>query len=256
MNLIAFLKRGVVEVLTIPMWGFLLRRVSNSLPYFNIRLDSQNPSITDKTAAKIFWNLYERAEAELIQKYLPGDKSVIELGASLGIISSLIGSKIRPNLLLCVEPNPKLIPSIRFYLNQVPNLHYKVYQNVISYQDTKVGFYIQEDDNLTGRIAVDSDLKIDPLSLHELVSENEMESFDLVFDIEGAEVEIIIHEQNVWKQCRMIICELHETTYGSNHYTVEMLKQMIEAKGFTCLKQNGNCFAFLNNQISESTSPG
>jgi len=238
-------------MLTISLWGFLIRKMVKRLPYFKIRLDSHNPYISDKTAAKIFWNLYERAEAELIQKYLPGDKPVVELGASLGVISSLIGTKIRPNILLCVEPNPQLIPSIQYCLNQIPNLNYKIYPNIISYQDAKVGFHIATGDNLIGRINSESDLKIDSISVAELIHANDIQSFDMVFDIEGAEVEILLYEHEVWQVCRMVICELHETIFRNQQFSVQRLKQMIESKGFTCLEQNGNCFAFLNSRSFE-----
>jgi hypothetical protein len=78
----------------------------------------------------------------------------------------------------------------------------------------------------------------------------------MVFDIEGAEIEIILHENEAWQDCRILICELHETTYQGQWYSIPVLKQMIESKGFTCLEQNGNCFAFENKHSIETSFPG
>src|SRR6185437_3344965 len=56
--------------------------------------------------ASIFWGFYESAEIRLINKFLNPDLPVIELGGSLGIISSFILNKLNSNTsLTVVEPN-------------------------------------------------------------------------------------------------------------------------------------------------------
>ena len=39
---------------------------------------------------------YEKQEADFIEKYLPADRSVIELGGSLGVVGAYIRSRLLP----------------------------------------------------------------------------------------------------------------------------------------------------------------
>ena len=50
--------------------------------------------ISDRNRAMIFWGFYESAEIRLIEKYFDGKTDVIELGSSMGIVSTHIAKKL------------------------------------------------------------------------------------------------------------------------------------------------------------------
>ena len=80
--------------------GWVISRLfSNRIPNLRypldkIRYSTANSNITNKIKAMIFFGFYEASETRLIRKYMPNHLPVIEIGASLGIISNLILSKI------------------------------------------------------------------------------------------------------------------------------------------------------------------
>src|SRR4051794_25130001 len=80
-----------------------------------VRSDSSSirvasPFVKPSTKAALFWGFYESAERRFVTRYLRRDLDVVELGGSIGVVSSLIASRLEGHArLISVEANPGLI---------------------------------------------------------------------------------------------------------------------------------------------------
>ncbi len=242
------IKVPVSKLISLPLIGKIVSGLRKELNYFGVKINSGNPFISDTNKAKIFWNIYESAEARLISKCMVDRYPVIELGSSLGIISTLIASKIHQKL-ICVEANPILIPSIEYNLKKIHFEKYIILNGAISYAEEAVRFKEDPDNNLNGRITVDEGVIIEKISLNDIVKKFNIDQFILVMDIEGSEIEILLNDRKILNKCHMIILEIHRVTYKHKTYTVEDIRNIIIISGFAMVERDGNCMVFLNKDI-------
>ena len=243
MEVIQILKRNLSHFLTWSLWGILIANIKKSVNFHGAEVNISNPNMPNRVKAAVFWNIYESAEARLLKKWLPANIPVVELGASLGIISKLIRSISREPM-YCVEANPSVIPSIQFNLNSVTDSKHLIIQKAIHYDSDDVLFNWSSGENLTGRIDPRGTERVECIKLSTILEENQLKNIVLVMDIEGAEIQIIRNDELALQKCVMIFAELHATSYQGNSYTVEEINNLIQDKGFHLLAKDGNCFAF------------
>jgi FkbM family methyltransferase len=215
------------------------------------QFDVTDAGMSNSMAASIFWGFYEAAEIRFVEKYIKGDMDVIELGASSGIVSSHIVSKLSPNnRLISVEAN-KALRSTWLKNTDRHNAHgsFKTLLNcAIYYDDDHVSF--NSSDNTTessiGNPGSQSSLAmtVPARKLSSLLEDFKIKSYALVCDIEGAEVGILINDGDVFSDCRMLLIELHSTEYKNTVYDVEFIKDLVIKKGFSLTDQHGNVFLF------------
>ena len=219
--------------------------------YFNF--DFSNKNILPKTKAAIFWGLYETGELRLINKYLRNDFDVIELGASLGVISCHIIRKINTSKrLISVEANPYLIGTIRNNLNNYAKQKiFHVLNVAVGNRNLdKINFYVNED-NVYSQISdqkTKSTVEVKVKSLSEIIFLFSINEYTLVSDIEGAELSFLIDDSIALKNCKQILIELHDTEYGGNKYLISDIRNYIEDKlGFVFRANYGAVFVFEKN---------
>lgn len=246
------LKKTIANLLCAPFIGRFLvsifdRKVpSLRNPGYRFFVPVQYSSAS--THASIFWGIYESAEIRLIRKHLRPDLPVIELGGSLGIVSSFIVRHLGQEASLkVVEANPNLIHNIRENLkehNRV-GVECEVFNNAIGYGDEYV--YMQlSNDNTASHVSKEGSLEKDlvrvrSVRLSDLVGSS---FYVLVCDIEGSEIDIIINEKEKLMQCRQLFIELHDAEYNSVSYKSEELVGLLENRGFICKEKDGNVYFF------------
>jgi FkbM family methyltransferase len=196
--------------------------------------------------ASIFWGFYESAEIRLINKFLNPNLPVIELGGSLGIISSFILNKLNSNTsLTIVEPNAFLLPTIRKNIEKhnTKNISTNIIHKAIAYSNSFIYMDIT-DDNTTSHISENdqSGILVESIQLNEIITKK---PYSLVCDIEGAEVALLIEDKAALKNCYQLFIELHETTYNGNFYSREDLINLLIMNGFIVRSRDGNVI-FLN----------
>lgn len=209
---------------------------------------SINPKyVRGSHVASIFWGFYESAEIQFVEKYLDGNHDVIELGGSIGIVSSHIASRLQhSHKLITVEANPFLIDSIEKNVGRHISQggQFELRNLAIGYDAEEVTLVIT-DDNTETRIAKDENtqgipVKITASSLKEIIDSEELKDFAMVCDIEGAEINVLMREQNSLLQCSQLIIELHESTYQEKKYTVEdMISILTDTHNFKLISQHG-----------------
>lgn len=113
-RVVLWLKAHLAELLCKDWMGRVLARtLKDHVPFRGINIDTSSAVFSDRVKAQMFWRVYESAECRFVQRYLVGAQYAIELGSSLGVVSSHVASVMRDGgRLICVEANPALIPAI------------------------------------------------------------------------------------------------------------------------------------------------
>lgn len=244
-----FLKSFVAKILTNPIIGFLISKFySDLLPFKGLKIYTHSDLIMNKTKAQIFWHIYEGAEIKFIHKYFPTGFDTIELGSSIGVVSSFIRSKMsKENKLICVEAFPDL-RDLTIKNLQINDGYYnsKVFNSAINYSNKNVNvFFNPGSSNTTGSITTnkinENSINISKTSLSEVKNNNCIREFILVMDIEGAEIEIILNEEETLKDCKHLFVELHQTTFDEILYDVDdMIDILIKKHKFKLVDKNDN----------------
>lgn len=238
-------KKTVSDLLCNKQIGRVIYRFSRgkipslrNLPYrFFVPLEHSTYTIH----ASIFWGFYESAEIRLINKFLDPNLPVIELGGSLGIISSFILNKLNSNTsLTVVEPNASLLATLKKNIQRynTKDIDTKIIQKAVGYSTPFVYLDITGD-NTTSHVSenVQTDTLVESIQLNQLVDEK---PYSLFCDIEGAEAALLIEDKDALKNCAQLFIELHETTYKGKYYSREDLINLLIMNSFILRSRDGN----------------
>ncbi|MDX6611681.1 MAG: hypothetical protein QOD75_867 [Blastocatellia bacterium] len=249
-------KKCIAAVICHPLVGKLLAFFyADKIPAAGILVDTNNPLVSAKTKAMLFWGLYESAEIRFIQRHLRRDLDVVELGGSIGVVTCQIRKLIASDRkVICVEANPKLIGSIQnnLHLNKL-TAGVAILNRAIGYdsahtQAVPMNF---SGDNLGGHISSSSDtdhkVNVERGTLSQILEDNSLDSYVLVSDIEGAEAGIALNDSSALKNCRQIIIELHDAVLDGVAISVDRLFRMFsEVHGFQLRDSYGPVYVFEN----------
>lgn len=231
-------KRLIAKILVNDYTGkYLALLFSNIIPFYGLKIDISNPIIRKKIAASLCFKTYESAEVRFISKYLNNfEGTIIEFGASIGVVSCTIACKNPKSKLYSFEADSRFIQIIKnnFKINSIVNA--EVYNEIIGSE----GFVFSPgEDNTTGKISKGNSLNNQMISLPGILEKYEISDFVLVSDIEGAEYFVLNVEKSYFDNCSMIIIELHPIEIDGKLIMVEDLKISIQNLGYTILEQYG-----------------
>jgi FkbM family methyltransferase len=166
--------------------------------------------ISPKAVTGIACGAYEYSERYLIRKWLPRNLDVVELGASIGIISREILIRIEPQMrLVAVEALQKLVDLAKSNIGiKFSSRNWQVEQGAIAYGCDKVAF-ASGAEHIAGRISGEGTQEIKATSLARILDDFGIGEYSLVMDIEGAEHEVLRNDLESLERCRCVIVELH-----------------------------------------------
>ena len=233
-----FFKVLIAKLVVNNFTGFFLYLFFNGkIPFHNLVIQINNKIIKKKIAAALFFKTYETSEIRFIHKYLKDYQGIIiELGASIGVMSSYV-AKNNPNAtILAFEADERFIPIIQnnHKINNISNAN--AFNEIIGVNGYE--FSVGED-NTKGKIQKTDNLNTKNVNLIDiLISKNIDEDFVLISDIEGAEY-FVLFESNaaVFKNCNMMIMELHDIEIDGKLIHPEMMISKIKELGFTIVAQ-------------------
>src|SRR3954467_6594406 len=109
------LKTAVGMVLSHRLVGALIARAyRDQIPFRSHVINTASDYVPRTAVALLRWGFYEKAEIEFIRRFLPPDLDIVELGASLGVVTLEIAARQEAaKRLVSVEANPHLIETIR-----------------------------------------------------------------------------------------------------------------------------------------------
>ena len=248
------LKRLVGSIICCNLFGRFIGFVyRDRIPFNGGRIDVNGVRVPPKNKALLFWGLYESSEYRYVRDYLLPDLPTIELGSSIGAISSQIAKRLRTNtLLICVEGNPRVQSVLQRNLAaNASHLSTQVVNAVVAYGRKQIAFGLS-DDNLSSYIDREQsdvvEVQIPTVQLAELVKSLPEPRYQLVADIEGAEAAILVHDAESLLNCQRVIIELHATQFEGNTFSVDDLCSKFHAIGFRTLAQYGPVAVFEKNK--------
>jgi FkbM family methyltransferase len=206
--------------------------------------------VSKKIVGMVFWGFYESAEIRFVEKYLDGNLNVLELGGSIGILSSHIVAKLQPGKhLITVEANPALLYNLETNIVRhiSKDASFKVLNYAISYLSTDVNLNISKEYTTTATrvIADETGVTVKARTMSSILAEFDFNNYALICDIEGSEIEILLNEAEVFDKCMQLFIELHDTNYWGKFYSVSDLKDIIrERHAFKLIDQQGHVFYF------------
>ncbi len=243
---VLIIKKIVVSILSSDMVAGAIRKIyKNRIPHYNRIIYTGFPMISNTVVGNIFFKSYESSEIRFAHKYMYKDTPVVELGASLGVMSMQIaGRTLQP--VYSVEANPELIPVINNNLKKNNVKNCTVFNCIIATSGEQF-YFVKGGDNTTGHITsapVDNATKVRSISLTDFLSKNNIAQYILVCDIEGAEIYILKEDINALVNCKQIIIELHDTSYDGQPVIVPKMVKLIEGAGFSIVDEYGANMVF------------
>jgi FkbM family methyltransferase len=206
---------------------------------------------------------YEAKEARFIQEYLPPGSEVLELGASLGIVSSIILGR-RPSRLVSYEAVPCLADIARqMVAHNHPDAPWELVQCAIADEGvSEVSFAWSPEYTQGGSVARDSGegegatLRVPAASLSGVIERHGLKSSAwLVMDIEGMEWELARRQAAGLRHFAGIIVECHDITDGGRHVPPALVLEEITRAGFDIVDRQGRV-AVLMRRRSRSAEHG
>lgn len=231
--------------------GLIAALFGNKIPncrYGFKRFNTAKGYCNNTVKAMIFWGFYESAEMRLIPKYIQQDLPVVELGASLGIVSSVaISSVDNATSYTCIEANPYLIDCINSNLKKfhTGRKNISIENKAIAYTpEDEVEIMITKN-NTQGRISYTTGASTEGVKVKATTLQPySTVPYILICDIEGMEIEIIKHDKDSLQNCRQLFIELHKAWYLSDMFEVNELESFITGMGFNLVERDGNVFYF------------
>ncbi|MCE9630032.1 MAG: FkbM family methyltransferase [Planctomycetia bacterium] len=238
------LKRFVASIIQSDLIGNAIAWFyGNVIPFHGIPVDVSQSGIPAANKAALWWGMYESAEHRFIKAFLLPSLPVIELGSSIGAISSVIAGRLdQGQRLTCVEANPSLIPQLRKNLDRnASHLSTEIIHAAVCYEGKTVRFGVSAN-NLTSSILGDARAEtttVPAVKLKALLAQGDRGPYQLVADIEGAEIAFLLHDAETLRACQVMVLELHHTQSNGAAYTPTDLEHLIESRGFRIAARYG-----------------
>ncbi|MCX7566201.1 FkbM family methyltransferase [Sulfitobacter sp. F26169L] len=187
--------------------------------------------ITGKLRASLRDNKYEGKESQCVLKLVRDEDTVIELGAGIGFMSTLVATRRNLKGVFAFEANPGLIPYIQSVhaANDLKNAH--VTHGILGKRNGSTDFYVRKNLLSSSMEPLDGDteentqkIKVDVLNASHVFKE--IKPNILIADIEGAEATLLPHLDLSGLRGAMI--ELHPQHIGPEGVNA-VFKAMMDA---------------------------
>jgi FkbM family methyltransferase len=244
------IKRLIAKLIANNLSGWILRKINrDEFNVNNFSISTNSIHVTSTTCAHIFFRLYENTELKFVSKYVKDNATIVELGSSIGVITSAIAMSRSDCTFHCIEMNPDLIPLLEKNLKNNVNSDFFISNKAITGRFVEPGekaYFKKGTDSTTGSLGEQKEgaYLIPKIRLSDYIKSNNIKEFTLVCDIEGAEVQILIEDAEALDKCQQIIIEAHFINYNRVYYTPELIKKLILSKGFKIIDEYGPNFVF------------
>ena len=183
--------------------------IFKSKPLYDIKLpEDADRYIDDFTKSLMRRNLYERCELKALKLLNFSTYDFIDIGSSLGYIASKVSIQNFNKKLILIEPDIDLLRFTERIFEKQNQNSFRYYNNAIYYGDEEI-FLEGHGKSLEKKITTTSinDSKINPISLNKIISENNIDKFNLLIDAEGYSFDPLFHEMEVFVNCQNLIID-------------------------------------------------
>jgi FkbM family methyltransferase len=170
----------------------------------------------------------------LVRKYFHDSLNTIDLGASLGIIACEILGHLKKGQLISVEADPELCKIARTNIDlNFPHSDAEVINAAVTSEAEAISS-IQFGRPLSGHLGTLSGhsdvISVPAVTLPKIIEKFGNESFQLSCDIEGSEIPLFLHSTDAFKNCELMMVELHDSAYNGDNYTPQHVATIVEEK--------------------------
>lgn len=197
--------------------------------------------------AKVRMGDYETPERKLIEQHLRSDVPVIELGGSLGVVTAFAAKRLNSDtVLISVEANPSILPYCRKNLDANRVGPGEVLHRVVAYGSKTAQFYVSDNIHISRTDPFPGAKRIDVgvTSVTEILGKIKSENFQLIMDIEGAEVDVIREEAGIFSRCLLAIIEFHPYVYSDSEGTIARMISALNEQGLELIDVLETTYAF------------
>lgn len=240
MRVLQVLKLRVARLTELKPVGMAIGKLFDErIPSRGLRIQSRG--LAPQVKSQLLFHTYESAEIWAVRRHLRSDLDVIELGASIGVLSCHIRRKLAiDRRLYTVEPDPDLVKATEQNL-QANGLDsgVTIVNGAISKSSGEQNF-IRGNTNLNGhatQLSINGTIAVESVTLGELIAQFGIGEYALVCDIEGFEAELFTDDFEALGKCGQIILELHQLEDSGRERLIEQLQLM---HGFNLQARYGN----------------
>lgn len=213
-----------------------------------------HPAITTAMKSPFLLGGYEKAERDILKKYLNPNIGVIELGGSVGVVACLTNKMLSvPQKHVVVEANPDLIELL--HDNRDRNrCTFTILNRAVAYGGDEISFYQDASCFLASSVQVKTarPVTVPTTSLRQIIKEHDIDTCTLICDIEGGEMDLVRNESDVLEEhVEMLIVEMHGWLVGQN--LARETNETLERIGFQCLCEKGATRVFRNMGLASRT---
>lgn len=223
----------------------LLAKLLGRVRVGDCQFTTRDRSITVAAAGEMLEETYEINERQALDAVLDPRLPVIDCGASLGIVACLVNRRLAdPARHVAVEANPDLLPVLERH-RAMNTAQFQVLHAAVAYGARQVAFNISGN-SLAGSLAGRGGrlVTVPAVTLREVADRYGFERFGLLCDIEGAEMDILRHDEALLvERARWVIMESHTGLDGRN--LAPEVVEWFTSRGFRHVSTGYTVHAFL-----------
>jgi FkbM family methyltransferase len=203
-------------------------------------------------ASALLRGKYEQEEAEFIERFLPAELPVIELGGSLGVVSRLIRSRLSPGVRhIVVEANGALLETLATNSRVAASDPTEIVHAALAYGTNEVTFETGAGVHANRIASADArgqTVRVSAVTLADLWNRlGQPTAYSLVCDIEGAERDLFRNDAETLRHAQVVIVETHPAFYPAGSADTAALHAAASAIGLNLIAQRNNVDVFRRN---------
>ena len=246
------LKLIVSKIISNEYTGYVIGLLfGHKIPFYGTIIDTSFRSISNKTNSDLLFRIYESAEVSQVRKYLNGDCDVIELGGSIGVNTVQIAKKLKHGRrLITIEADKSLIQALDKNININDVAHVTtIINSAIDYSDRDYVRFNLGTSSLSGNVSdsyknISSYEEVKTITLGQILSDQSINEYESVCDIEGMELYIFYCDISCFDKCNKIIVEIDGAEVNGNEISVNDAIEHVVSLGYRVLDRNDNCIVF------------
>lgn len=158
---------------------------------------------------------YEYGERTALGGVFNPDLPLIECGASIGVLACLVNRRLRhPEAHVAIEANPSLLPLLERH-RTLNGARFEILPAAVAYGAAEVEFAVSGDSLASSLQGDGRRVRVPAVTLGGVAEQHGFARFGLVCDIEGAEMEILRHDEaTLVERAAWVVMESHQDAAG------------------------------------------
>jgi FkbM family methyltransferase len=192
---------------------------------------------------------YEAPERKAVKRYVDPGIPVIELGASIGVVSCVVNRRLdNPRRHVVVEANPALLPILEENRDR-NRCQFEIIEGAAGMEGSEIVFYIGDDALCSSALSRSGkSVKVPAVTLGHILDDRSFPRCSLICDIEGAEIGLIHNELNTLRtRVKVFIVEFHAVTSGADK--VAAAERLLTGNGFRLAWRETSVSVFENSTL-------